>query len=54
MTGKDGKYTIKDVPDGKYTLQAFHRKAAPASAPASQEIEVKGGNVTADFTLEAK
>jgi plastocyanin len=54
VTGKDGKYTIKNVPDGKYTVQAFHRKAAPASSPASQEIEIKGGNMTADFTLEAK
>jgi hypothetical protein len=54
VTGKDGAYTIKGVPDGKYTIEAYHRKAAPANAPASQEIEVKGGNVTANFTLEAK
>jgi hypothetical protein len=32
----------------------MHRKAAPASAPVTKEIEVKGGNVTEDFTLEAK
>jgi plastocyanin len=54
VSDKDGKYTIKDVPDGKYELQAFHRKAAPASAPATQQVEVKGGNVTADFSLEPK
>ena len=54
VTDKDGKYTIKNVPDGKYTLQAFHRKAAPASSPKTEEVEVKGGSVTKDFTLEAK
>jgi hypothetical protein len=54
VTDKDGKYTIKDVPDGKYTLEVFHRKAAPASAPATKEVEVKGGVVTADIALEVK
>ena len=54
VTDNEGKYTIKNVPDGKYTLAAYHRKAAPASAPVTKEIEVKGGSVTADFTLEAK
>jgi len=54
VSGTDGKYTIKDVPDGKYTIEAYHRKAAPATSPATQEVEVKGGSVTADFTLEAK
>lgn len=54
VSDKDGKYTIKNVPDGKYTLMVMHRKAAPASAPVTKEIEVKGGNITEDFTLEAK
>jgi plastocyanin len=54
VSGKDGKYTIKDVPDGKYTLTVYHRKAAPAASPVTAEIEVKGGNVTKDFTLEPK
>jgi plastocyanin len=54
VSDKDGKYTIKNVPDGKYTLMVMHRKAAPASAPVTEEIEVKGGNVTKDFALEAK
>jgi len=54
VSDKDGKYTIKNVPDGKYTIVVMHRKAAPASAPVTKEIEVKGGNVTEDFTLEAK
>ena len=54
LTDKEGKYTIKNVPDGKYTLEVYHRKAAPASTPMTKEIEVKGGALTADFTLEAK
>jgi plastocyanin len=54
VSDKDGKYTIKNVPDGTYTVLVMHRKAAPASSPVTEEIEVKGGNVTKDFNLEAK
>jgi len=50
VTGADGAFTLKNVPDGKYTLEANHRKAGIAS----KEIEVKGGNVTQDLTLELK
>jgi len=54
VTDKDGKYTIKDVPDGKYTLQVMHRKAAPAASAVTKEVEVKGGNITEDIALDAK
>jgi len=54
VTDKDGKYTIKNVPDGKYTMEFYHRKAAPLSAPVTAEVEVKGGAVTKDIALEAK
>jgi len=54
VSDKEGKYTIKNVPDGKYTMVVMHRKAAPASAPVTKEVEVKGGSITEDFTLEAK
>jgi len=54
VTDKDGKYTIKDVPDGKYTMEFYHRKAAPTSAPVTADVEVKGGAVTKDVALEAK
>ena len=54
VTDKDGKYTLKNVPDGKYTMEVYHRKAAPANAPVTKEVEVTGGNITQDFTLEAK
>ncbi|MGN6642226.1 MAG: carboxypeptidase regulatory-like domain-containing protein [Verrucomicrobiota bacterium] len=53
VTDKDGKFTIKDVPAGKYTVTALHRKAAPSGV--DQEIEVKDGAAnTANFTLEVK
>jgi plastocyanin len=52
VTDKDGKFTIKNVPPGKYTLAALHRKVAPTGA--DKEIEVTDGNTTADFTLEVK
>lgn len=54
VTDKEGKFDIKNVPDGKYTLAVYHRKAAPADKPVTAEVEVKGGNITKDFTLEAK
>jgi hypothetical protein len=54
VTDKNGKYTIKNVPDGKYTMEVYHRKAAPISAPVTGEVTLSGGNVTKDFALEAK
>jgi plastocyanin len=52
VTDKDGNFAIKDVPPGKYTVTALHRKAAPTGA--DKEIEVKDASATVDFTLEAK
>ncbi len=52
VTDKDGKFTIKDVPPGKYTVTALHRKAAPAGL--DKEVEVKDGAATIDFVLEVK
>ena len=51
VSGKDGSFKIANVPAGKYTLKASHRKAGTAT----QEIEVKDGEPTkVNFTLEAK
>jgi hypothetical protein len=50
ITGKDGKFTIKNVPAGKYKIVALHRKASPTGM--EKEIEVKDSGATADFTLE--
>ena len=50
VSQKDGTFTIKNVPPGKYTIEAVHRKAPPVT----KEIEVKDANVTADLTVEVK
>jgi hypothetical protein len=52
VTGKDGKFTIKNVKPGKYKIVALHRKAEPTGM--EKEIEVKDSGATADFTLEVK
>jgi plastocyanin len=36
-TDKDGKFVLKDVPPGKYSLKIWHEKAKPATLP----IEVR-------------
>jgi len=50
QTGADGKFVIKNVPPGKYTIVADHRKAGESS----QDIEVKDTDVTVNFTFEPK
>lgn len=50
VSGKDGSFTIKNVPAGKYTLEATHRKGGTVS----KEIEVKDGNVAQDLVIEVK
>jgi plastocyanin len=53
VTGKDGAFKIANVPPGKYTVSALHRKAAPAGV--DKEIEVKDGEpAKISFTLDAK
>ena len=52
VTGKDGAFTIKDVPPGKYKVVALHRKGAPAGV--EKEIEVTADGAKADFTIEVK
>lgn len=52
VTAKDGTFTIKDVPPGKYKIAALHRKGAPAGI--EQDIEVTADGAKADFTIEVK
>jgi hypothetical protein len=48
VTDKDGNFTIKNVPAGKYTVEAVHLKAAPTGKTA----EVEAGK-SVNFELEA-
>jgi plastocyanin len=50
VSDKDGKFVIKNVPPGKYTIQAAHRKLGAQT----QEVVVADKDVTANFTFEAK
>jgi len=50
ITDKDGKFVIKNVPPGKYTVEANHRKLGAQT----QDVEVKDSDATANFTFEVK
>ena len=50
VTDAEGKFKIANVPAGKYTVEAAHRKAGTAT----QEVEIKADGGKAEFTLEAK
>lgn len=51
-TGKTGTFEIKDLPAGKYTVYAWHKKYADTT-PVTMEIEVKDGETkTADLTMK--
>jgi len=50
VTGTDGTFKIANLPDGNYTVEAYHRKGGQVT----KDITVKGGNVTANFEIEAK
>jgi len=50
VSGQDGKFVIKNVPPGKYTVEAAHRKLGTQT----RDVEVKDADVTADFTFEVK
>jgi plastocyanin len=51
VSGKDGSFKIPNVPAGKYSVQAAHRKAGVVS----KEVEIKDGEpVKLEFSLDAK
>ena len=53
VTGKDGTFKISNVPPGKYTISALHRKAAPNGV--DKNVEVKDGeSAKVDFALDLK
>ena len=53
VTEKDGSFKLTGVPNGKYTLEAYHVKSHGASPGVTQEITVDG-DAKADFTIELK
>jgi plastocyanin len=50
ISGTDGKFVIKNVPPGKYTVVAAHRKLGEQP----QTIEVADKDVTVNFTFAVK
>lgn len=50
ISDKDGSFTIKNVPPGKYLVEANHRKLGVQSQP----IEVKDQSAKVSFTFEVK
>ena len=51
VSDKDGKFTIKNLPPGKYTVEAYHRKAGKQTA----DVTVDGtGAKEANFTFDVK
>ncbi len=51
VTDADGNFTIKNVPSGKYTIEAYHVKTHTTNPGVSKEITVDG-NQKVDFTIE--
>jgi plastocyanin len=50
VSDKDGKFTIKNVPPGKYKVEFAHRKLGTQTV----EVEVKDSGATQDYAFEAK
>jgi len=50
VSGADGKFTIKNVPPGKYTVEAAHRKLGVQTA----EVEVKAEGAAQNFSFGVK
>ncbi len=50
VSDKDGKFVIKNVPPGKYTVEANHRKAGAQT----QDVEVADKDVTVNFNFTVK
>jgi hypothetical protein len=53
VTDKEGNYKISGLPNGKYTVEAYHQKTHRANPGVPQEIAVDG-NKKVDFTIEIK
>lgn len=61
VSDKDGNFIIKDVPPGKYTITATHRKLSqvadsnpPQYKGEQKDVEVTANGAKVDFTFEIK
>lgn len=52
VTDKDGNFKISGVPDGKYTVVAYHLKTHGANPGLTQTVDLKG-TAKLDFTVDA-
>ena len=50
VTGKDGTFTIENVPPGEYTIEAWQEKLGAQSSKVKVDA---GGAATSDFTFKA-
>lgn len=50
VTEKDGTFAIKGLPDGSYTIGAWHESFGEQEG----KVDVKGGAATVDFTFKAQ
>lgn len=50
ISDKDGNFTIKNVPKGNYTVEAYHRKAGKVE----QKVAVADANASVNFALDVK
>ncbi|MGA9778947.1 MAG: carboxypeptidase regulatory-like domain-containing protein [Verrucomicrobiia bacterium] len=50
LSDTTGRFIIKNVPPGKYTVEADHRKLGTLT----KDVEVKDGDVTVNFTFDVK
>jgi plastocyanin len=48
VTGEDGSFTIKGLPDGDYEIEAIHEKLKTQT----QKVSVKGGQATLNITYK--
>jgi hypothetical protein len=53
VTDESGRFEIKDLPDGKYTIEAWHVRSHRGGAGMTQEIQVKG-DTTVDFAVAVR
>jgi plastocyanin len=53
VTDENGNFTIKDVPPGDYTIEAWQEKLAPAGKEVKQKVSVKAGQTsTVNFEMK--